>query len=194
VSNSVPGPMHTRKMATKSVGFAAYQCDVSGTFTLMNGMATGTTQIGDRIGRDIYMHELLVTGFVQNRTAAVINQARIMVVIDTMPGGATPVLNELLEGYSSLYFANKLTARRFIILYDNVIALVGQPATTGTDAVKSVNLRVPLNMAAYYNATNGGTIADIEKNALYVVTCGSNAAGTSAAEAYFSLQLTYIAQ
>jgi len=194
VALSVPGFKHARKMASKSTGFSTLQFDTSGSFLLLNGMALGTTQNGDRIGRDIYMHDLLITGFVQNRSTAIINQCRLLVFLDTMPDGGTPTLADIMESSTSLSLVNKATARRYNILYDECIPLVGQPATTGTSGCKSVSISVPIKQSAYFNLGNAGTIADFEKNALFCMTVGHNAAGTAAAEAYLAFQVTYIAQ
>jgi len=194
IAISQAAPTHMRKLATKTISMTAYQFDTTGTVTLVNGMAQGNTQVGDRIGRDIFMHELCLTGFVQNRTVATINVGRLMVFVDTMPAGATPGITDIMDAATSLSFPNKNWCKRFVILYDDTIPLIGQPGTTGTSSCRALSLRIPIKMSAYYNSSNAGTIADLEKNAVYVFFSGSTAAGTAAAEAYVAMQLTYIAQ
>lgn len=194
VALSQPAALHGRKLAVKTISTTTYNFDTTGTVTLLNGLTVGSTQIGDRVGRDVYMLELLVNGFVRNQTTAGTNLARLIIVVDTMCRQANIALSDVLDSNNSFAFINKLTAKRFKILYDENIVLQGVPTTTGTDACKTVGLRIPLKMSAYFNDNVAGNASDFEQNAIFAITIGSTAAGTAAAEGYLGYQLTYIAQ
>lgn len=185
-------PLNLRKLAHKQTAIAAYNVNTTGTFTLLNGLTLGTTQLSDRIGKDVFLKDLFIQGKMYTGTTTTTFQGRIIVFRDIMPNGSTPALTDVLVEASSSSAYNVTNLNRFMILYDQTASLTG---ALGTDnSQRAVAIHVPLNFVTYYNSGNAGTIADIEKNSLYMLLIGDIAAGTAAGTLGASLHLTYIAQ
>lgn len=193
-STAVTGyqPSNYRKQATAILASASYAFDITGSTTCLNAMSLGTTQVGDRIGKDIYMKELCIQGVFQNKAASTTNVCRMIVLIDYESRGGTTSITEVLNTNYAIAPYNSANLHRFKVLYDQTVVLVG---AAGTDnCMKAVSVRIPLNTTTYYNNGNAGTYADIERGSLWMITIGTAAVGTTSAEAVVSTTLQYISQ
>lgn len=161
---------------------AVYAIDTTGSVTLINTVAQGTS-VNQRVGKKYFMKSVQIRGTMYNNTAGVLNNAVCLLVYDKKPTGSLPAITDILVSASPTAFNNDNNTDRFRILrrWDEV--LIGAPsATTGTEAsAKNFDAYVKLNKPVICKAAGTGAIADIEEGALYFVTCGTNAAGTSAA-------------
>lgn len=192
---SVTNPVHVRnerKLAHKLTAVTNYAATTSGSVTLLNGMVLGTTQNGDRIGRDIYCKDLFLQGRMYSNAAATNNLVRVIIAVDNSPEDTIPTIADLLNEAFSTASYNVDNIARWKILFDQSASLTG---VTGADnSAKALSVHVPLNFATYFNTTNVATFDGIEKNAMYMFIVGSEIAGTGAAVVQTSIHLTYTAQ
>jgi hypothetical protein len=184
---NVPGttnvPRQTIPIDMKFIDTAAagYNCDTTGSITLLNGTATGTDYT-NRIGRRIRNIRVDLTGhFLPQSTTQVGNYARVMLVLDHQPNGAIPAITDILATSSSLTQVNVANSRRFAILLDYCMGL-GAVSNTATQAysiapgMTMLNQSKQLGFLSEY-LTTGATIAGMSTNALLLLTIGSNASG-----------------
>lgn len=173
---------------------AIYQANTTAVVTLLNGCVRGTDS-GERVGRKVTMTSVFVRGYCQLEESVSGNNgplfapcqlARLMIVYDRQPTGATPAITEFLNSSLSYAQLNYDNRDRFSIIADYQ-AVLGPfaVATTGVaifssfdNCGKEVNIYRSLRLPTIFNATNGGTVADINSGALWMVTIGNVAAGT----------------
>jgi len=162
---------------------------LAGVFTTVNVPVNGA-ELYQRVGRKIYMKSLHIRGFLVNNSTGVQDYGRILVVYDSQPNGATPVLATLLQdsnagaattGLSNLNLANRA---RFKILRDYPVLLPSVTNTAGvltnfqmTDQIKSsfnIDMFIKLKgLETEFNGTNGGTIADINSGSIFILTAST---------------------
>jgi len=161
---------------------AQYQCDTTGSVTLLNTVAQGTS-VNQRVGKKWVMKSLQMRGFVQNGSTAVSNWASYMIVYDKKPTGSLPAVTDILVTANSQAFNNDNNTDRFRIVrrWDNYLAGSTLAASAGGDTGAEADAYVKLNLPVVNKAAGTGAIADIEEGALYLVTVGNTAAGTAAA-------------
>lgn len=160
---------------------ASYANDTTGSITLINTVAQGAA-VTQRVGKKFFMKSLQIRGIITNNAAATSSTAVNLIVYDSKPTGSLPAITDILVSANSNSFNNDNNTDRFKIIrrYDDV--LVGAPsATTGT-SLSACNFDdyIKLNKPVVCKAAGTGAIGDIELGALYFVTVGNNAAGTSA--------------
>lgn len=157
-----------------------------GTFTLLNGIAQGssaTTRRGDKAK----FHSVQITGFVKTGTTGAGNTLRYLIVWDKAANGVGPTLGDILDttlGYNYLQNRDLKNAYRFQILLDRSITLSGNSATATMNAAgyKGFKAYVNLskkNLVTGYNAS-GTTVGEIDTGSMYLVTIGSQTTGTTA--------------
>lgn len=156
---------------------------------LLNGVQTGAGFF-NRVGSRIEMKSLHVRGAVVNTaTTAATGVARLLIVYDRQPGGALPVITDILlnrdqAGATSITGAAEVNLDnrdRWIILRDTewyipsctntAGVLTNGPQFPGDDDEFDVNLFIPLKgLITHFNSTaNPATIANIATGALYAV-------------------------
>jgi len=192
ISTAMSKPTGQRKLALKTVGAFTSAYDTTGTLTLLNGLTIGSNQVDDRIGKDVFMKSLTIQGELSNNTAALYNICRTIVFMDMETKGAAPAITDVLTTATSMSFYNSGNLHRFKILLDDVVTLQGvkgQPA-----AACFFHKTIPLGIPIWFNNGNAGTVADISKNSIYVLSISNIAAGTGAATSSLSSQLAYISQ
>lgn len=166
------------------------------TMTLLNGCAPGTG-LANRVGRKIQVRSCFVRAWIylegtQTLLVSPLSSAgqyvRFILLWDMQPNAAVFTAADLFNNnaipYSQLLVDNK---DRFKILKDKHVTL--DPLVYNTTATQSVagfnrtssqfKWYVKLNQECVYNSGSAGTIADITTGALYLVTIGSIATGTS---------------
>lgn len=174
-------------VAHTSSAFAA-----GGTFTVLNTPVNGA-ELYQRVGRKIYMKSLQIRGIIQNTATDIQDMLRIAVVYDSQPNAALPVnLNAVFQdsnaGAATSVFSeiNLINRQRFKILKDyqimipSVFNAAGVLTNVGFYDQKtesfSLNWFIKLRgLEAVFNATNGGTIADITSGSIFLVTFCSSA-------------------
>lgn len=161
----------------------------AGVFTCLNLPVNGP-ELYQRVGRKIYMKSIQIRGTVENILTTNVDIGRIIVFYDSQPNGAAPTLATLLQdsnaaaATSVLSEINLANRQRFKILRDYQLAL--PPCTNVAGAVTNQTIQDPINnsfniegkhwfvklkgLETIYNATNGGTIADINSGAIWIVT------------------------
>lgn len=180
------------------IAAAAYALDTTGSVTLLNTVAQGTT-VNQRVGKKILLKSLQVRGYSAANSTATFNDVAWMIVYDKRPTGALPAITDILVSASAQSLNNDNNSGRFAILkrVDQVLlgnfSLTGAVANALTD-ISAVSEDCFLDLHSketVYKAAATGAIADIEQGALYLVTVGSNAAGTTAAAATLAFRLRF---
>lgn len=153
-------------------------------FVLLNACVNGA-ELYQRVGRKIYMKSIHIRGFLQCISTSGQDMARIIVFYDAQPNAAAPTIAALLQDSNAaaattfLSEINLNNRQRFKILRDHQVLL---PSSTLTGAVQTntsypetdgklqIDFFIKLKgLEAVYNATNGGTIADITSGSIYIV-------------------------
>lgn len=197
-----------RKVADLAV--ATYDANSTGVFTLLAVPVLGS-DYNQRIGRKITLKSVYVRGYVGTQQAlqalasaapASAQQARMIILLDNQPNGAVPVSTDLLVSANPTSQLNLNNRDRFKILCDKTF--VFDPiiyTTTATQAVASASRQIynikkykKLNIESIFNATNGGTIADINSGALYMFWIGTAAAGNNDAYSQLSTRVRFVDQ
>jgi len=146
--------------------------------------------LNNRVGRKISIHKIKVHGTLSvapqaaQAVADATTKARIVLVIDQQTNAAQMTGAQLFQDASAAAstvntFQNPNNFGRFRVLKDKMFSLsnlnlAGSP--TAADVIQagikvnfkfSVNFKKPL--VVHFNATNGGTVADIVDNSIHIV-------------------------
>lgn len=190
--------------AAKETGYvdiapADYALNTTGSIILLNTVAQGTT-VNQRVGKKILLKSLQCRGLMNNDATAVLNDVAYMIVYDKRPTGSLPAITDILNTINSNSMNNDNNSGRFSILKRVDEVLVGNASFTGAVAnaltertTLSADWFLPLkDRQTVYKALGTGAIADIEEGALYLVTVGSNVAGTLDATLTVSFRLRFM--
>lgn len=183
-------PSSRSEKKVSDIGVGSLQVNTTGTVTLLHIPTLGTDYT-NRIGRKTLCKSIYVRGRVNlesatNYTGGVLvaaQSARMIVFEDCQPNGAAPGVTDLLVSADPSSQLNLNNRDRFKILKDKVWFMDGM-STTSTSASQgrqgySFKIYKKLNVETIFNATNGGTIADITSGALFMLWIGSAAAGVN---------------
>lgn len=195
--------MNRRGVANKETGFVdlaatSYALDTTGTITLIATIPQGTS-VNTRVGKKILLKSLQIRGFCVAGSTAAYNDCAILVVYDKRPTGSLPLVTDVLVTATSTAFNNDANSGRFKIVRRYDFELIG--SVTGTLATqqlteasaKSADDFIDLKgKPQVFKAAGTGAIGDIEEGCLYLVTVGSNAAGTSAATASLGFRTRFV--
>lgn len=177
-----------RAMVQKESGYvdlaaASYACDTTGTITLLATVPQGAA-VTQRVGKKIALKSIQSRGFLRSGTTTISCDTAVLMVYDKRPTGSLPAITDILVSANPQAFNNDANSGRFRILRRWDIDLVGNIGTAGQQTDKSlygfdeyVDLKA---LPCVYKAAGTGAIADIEEGALYLVTVGSEAPGTTA--------------
>ena len=186
--------------ASKETGYvdltlASYALDTTGSVTLLNAVAQGAA-VTQRVGKKIVMKGLQCRGYMQNNSAAIANDVAYMIVYDKRPTGALPAITDILVSVDASSLNNDNNNGRFQILKrcDEVLLGNTNAAANYLDSMyKSNDFWLDLkSRPVVYKAAGTGAIGDIEEGALYLVTVGNTAAGTSAAAMAAAFRLRFL--
>jgi len=171
---------------------ASYVADTTGTIALIATIAQGAGQ-QQRVGKKSQYKSIQMRGFVGNNAAALYNKATVLIIYDRRPQSVLPAMADVLNTPSSLSFPNDSNTGRFKTLLRRDYDLQGAPSiTTGTaDSTHNVEEYVKCNKPVVFKQFGTGAIGDIEEGALYVVTVGNSAAGTTAAAFTLGFRVRY---
>lgn len=175
------------------VALTSYGLSTGGAVALLNTVAQGAA-ITQRVGKKISLQSLQCRGVAFAGTAGTIADGTIMIVYDRRPTGSLPAVTDILDTASSASFNKDDNAQRFRILkrVDNVFIGNSTTPSTGAEAITAdffLNLK---GLPTVYKSVGTGAIGDIEEGALYLVTVGSVAAGTTAATASLGFRIRFV--
>lgn len=188
---------------------ATYQCNTTGSITLLANPVLGS-DFNNRIGRKVVLKSVYVRGQLKMdwagagglpATAGIPAQmARFILVCDSQPNGAAPAITDILVEATAESQLNLNNRDRFRIYCDKTF--VFDPVInvqTATQAQLCFNRTIyqlkkykKLDQEMIFNATNGGTIADVTSGALYMVWIGTVASGIADTNAVVSTRVRYV--
>lgn len=192
------GGFSFRAVGGKELNFVdttvAVNVNTTGSVTLLNGMAQGTTA-STRIGRRIQMKSIEFKLFVQADSTALTNVTRYAIVLDKQSNGAAPAFTDIYDAAAPTALRNISNKARFWVLYDSGLQVcIGNSATAaqGTDnTIRPLELYKRINIPVQYNAGSAGTVGDIQTNGLFFVAIGNIAAGTADATVAGYIRVRY---
>lgn len=193
-----PRPL-TRRAVTNESGFVdtavtGYVFDTStGSIALLSTIPQGTS-VNQRVGKKVQLKSLQCRGFVYNNTTASYTDNALLIVYDRRPTGTLPLVTDVLNTIDSLSMNNDVNSGRFQILKRLDFELIGNAASQFTDKMAlSADFYLDLKGKSWVAKSLGtGTIADTEEGAVYLITVGSQPAGTSAASAQLGFRLRFM--
>lgn len=155
--------------------------DDTGSFTLLNGMAQGTSQ-STRIGNKISMTSILL------RLAAFNGEAgasapiiRYLIVYDKQTNAATPAITDVLTAATVLAPMNLANRDRFVVLAEDTF----RPDNTFNDTAAIAEYAefrqryIKIRLDTVFNNTSGGTVADIQSGGLFIIALSTMVNGTA---------------
>lgn len=158
---------------------AVYAADVTGSITLISGVATGTDYT-NRIGRKILVNSIYVRGVVFTVGSNTNNSlARLMLVYDKQPTGALPVMTDILNSSTSVDQLNPNNRDRFAIIMDKQFGLGANvnAVYANTPNIFPIKKFKKCNLEIVFDGTTSG-IASISTGAIYGVVIGNQTATT----------------
>lgn len=170
----------------KETGFvdlasASYNLDTTGSIVLLATVPQGAS-VNQRVGKKVMWKSLQCRGLAINNLAAVANDCAMLIVYDSRPTGALPAITDILVSANSRAMNNDANSGRFKILKRSDFVMVGNSTTFTETYCVDADFYLPIvGKGAVFKDAGTGAIADISDGALYLVTVGSAAAGTSAA-------------
>lgn len=156
-------------------------CDTTGTIVLAATVAQGVS-VNQRIGKKAVWKSIQMRGNVSAGTAGVVAEAALMLVYDRKPTAALPAITDILVTANSNAFLNDVNSDRFQIVrrWDWVVIGDTTAPQTGREAYTCDEYIDLKKRPVEFNAAGTGAIGDIAKGALYWVSVGTLAAGTTA--------------
>jgi len=178
------------------IAVATYQVNTTGSFTLLHIPILGS-DFNARIGRKTQIKSLYLRGRLFWEAGSLntnSQQARLMIVWDSQPNGAAPAVTDLLSSADPASHLNPNNRDRFRVICDKEYIMGpfnGATPAFGTPSGHNIKIYKKLNIESIFNATNGGTIADITSGALYMFWIGTLASGTNDLNAQVSTRVRY---
>jgi len=173
------------------LALATYPANTTGQITLVATIPQNAS-VNGRVNKKIMLKSVQVRGRVLADTATIVAGAAILLVYDRRPTGALPPITDVLVSASSNAFTNNDNQGRFSILYRRDYQLSGNSTTPATgNEIASINDFVKVNRRAVFKSLATGAIGDIEEGALYMITVGDVAAGTTDANFVVQLRTTF---
>lgn len=188
-------PRPPRDLGYVDLASATYPCDTTGSITLLATIAQGAS-VQQRIGKRAIYKSLLMRGNLAAGTTGTISDNTILIIYDKRPTGALPAITDILTSSNSVGFMNDNNTGRFEVIrrFDKVLAGNSTTPSTGLEIV-NLDVFVPLKKRPItFESAGTGAIADIDMGALYLVTVGSRAAGTTAGAATLSFRVKFCEQ
>lgn len=159
----------------------SYVADTTGTVTLMATIAVGAS-VNQRVGKKIMYASIQIRGSLYAGTTTTTTDAAYIIVYDKRPTGALPAMTDILVSASAAAMNNDENSGRFQIVRRVDRCVVGNITTPATGLERQdMDDFIKFRRPAVYKAVGTGAIGDISEGALYLVTVGTNAAGTAAA-------------
>lgn len=167
---------------------ATVAADATSSVALLNGMARGD-EINERIGREVTMRSIQITGCSYVAPAAGIDQNhRVILVYDRQTNAAALTAAQVLSAVNCYAPRNLENRKRFKILFDRTWHL---NATAEPNSQHIFKFYRRLAHPMTFNAGDAGTVADITTGSLYLVAIGSVAPGATAGSVLFNARIRY---
>lgn len=199
-------PIQELKAFDVAGGSAAFTTIAAGaTLTLLNAVVSGS-ELFQRVGRKLYMKSLHIKGSIvpTGTASAACGALRILVLYDGQPNLAFPAFNDVLKNANAGAAAtfnshlNLDNRERFKVLRDkwfymgNNAGIAGQAIQQDGQQCLVVDEFIKLHrIEAVYNATNGGTVADITSGSIILVSMCDAQVTTAAWTMSFNSRLRY---
>jgi hypothetical protein len=168
--------------------------DSTGLVTLLNDIAEGTST-QERVGRKIAMTGVTIRSYAVNGSTATSNKCCVLLVEDLRPGSSLPAVSDILESADAQALNNEAGFGRFKIHMRKTFILRGKNSAAALDAgavpIRNFDKFKPLKQRETHFSGSSGTIGQIIKGALYLVTIGNNGAGTGAASLEGNVRLAF---
>lgn len=183
----------TRELGHVDLAAATYACDTTGSVTLIATIAQGVTTL-TRVGKKITLKSLQIRGYCASNTATTVAMGCAFVVYDRRPTAAgLPAITDILTGASSYAFTNSDNQGRFSILWRRNFVTAGAATTPTTGLeIQDCNDFIKVNRPCVYKGLGTGAIGDIEEGALYLVTAGNQAVGTTACNVFLGFRTVFL--
>lgn len=158
---------------------ASYACDTTGSVTLVNGMAQGS-DFTNRIGRKYTNVAVQLEGFLSPQDSTVgTTKCRIMLIYDTQPNSALPVITDVLTASTSSSFMNLNNRDRFKVLCDENYTLgpvnnTASQAFAGSPTAQNISIYKKINLETICDGTTAA-IGDVQSGSIFLLTIGSSA-------------------
>lgn len=184
------------------------QCNTTGFIQCLFLPVLGN-DYNNRIGRKTTATSIYMRGHVLTEAAKdAINGAalavpasmvRMILFLDDQPNGAVPALLDLLLEALPSSQLNINNRERFRILKDKTWVfdpyLAGLTWVSATNQIGTLKVYKKLNLETTFNATNGGTIADINSGALNICWLSNLPSGTDTdCNARYSVRVRFLDQ
>jgi len=151
----------------------------SGTIRLVATIANGSS-VNQRFGKKIAYKGVQIRGFLNSSTTTLNVFAALMLIYDRKPTAALPAITDILVTANSMSFLNDVNSDRFQVVRRLNWMCVDVDGKDGS--AYYIDEYVKLNKRpAEFGSAGTGAIGDITKGALYLVSVGDVANGTSQA-------------
>lgn len=183
-------PMGAIKEEFKSIDVApgTSVLDTTGAVTLLDGCARGS-DINERVGREILLRSVELKMVAKaTATTGTDQTGRVLLIYDRQCNGVAPGITDILDSINVVAMKNLDNRKRFKILMDWCVDL-SAAGQNGSERSKTFyrKLRHPVS----YNSGTAGSVADIISGGLFLITLGSNVAGTTAGSLNVSTRVRY---
>lgn len=186
-----------RKRAFKRMEFKSFDVtgalsmvlDSTGQVDVLNTMARGT-DINERVGRQVNIKSIEIKAVSKSTAATGTRQECLtMLVWDKDPDGVLGTIASMLNTVNVNSARNLSNRDRFVVLKSWRYIIYPDTLPNNSRTLRYYRKR---NLQTTYNAGNAGTIADIQKGALYLVTLGENVAGVTAGAMTYQCRIRYL--
>lgn len=170
-----------------------YAMDTTGAIVLLNTVAQGAS-VNQRVGKRIQLKSLQCRGLMRSLTTTTFTDGAILIVYDRRPDGSLPAITAILDTVSSRSFNNDSNSDRFKVVRRWDRTFTGNTTTpaTGGECFNFDEFVGLAGLPTVYKAVGTGAIGDISEGALYLVTVGSDAAGTAAASLTAGFRVRFV--
>lgn len=194
---AVAPPAAVSRRFSKESGYvdlasASYGFNTTGSVTLLATIPQNST-VNGRVGKKAMLKSLQCRGSFNAGSTGTIADAALLVVYDKRPTGALPAITAILESANSAAMNNDVNSGRFKILKRWDFVATGNSAAPSTGLeMQTADFFLKLNRLIVFKAATTGAIDDIEEGALYLVTVGSNGAGTTAINGTLAFRTRFV--
>lgn len=198
-------PWAKPELKTFDVTLSAQEVSTTGLFSEMCLPILGS-DFNARVGRKIQMKSFYIryhcgikAAFTLGTiTTTATQELRLIVFIDKQPNGAAPAVTDLLVAATPTSQLNMNNRDRFKVLRDvthvfdpyTLLTASASPAWNRTAECGEIYKKI--NLECIFNATNGGTIADVNSGALYTFWIGSVGTGNNSGSVTQTSRVRYI--
>lgn len=178
--------LNRRGVISKETGFVDlgntnYNGNTTGSIALVATVPQGTT-VNSRVGKKILWKGIQIRGQVSGDSTTLITVCAAMLIYDKRPQGSLPAITDILNSATQNSFLNDANSARFTVLKRWDWSVVGNAAASNLadSSIYAVDDYVKLKgKKCIFKAAGTGAIGDIDEGAIYIVTVGNAAAGTS---------------